>query len=570
MALSISGLITLLVIVLIGPLVFLVRALIGNNDMEVIRKATSRKEREESSTLAYTLSLLGYAIGIGNLWRFPYLVGKWGGGAFLIAYFTCLFLVSMPMYLVEMAVGHQTRLSTVDCLKAIHPRWEGLGIAQITMTFLCSTLYSVVIGYAVVYVYGSLQDPLPWEGSQQAAEDYWANSVLNRWPNGGEGQFLGGIQMPVALGLFIVHLMNFAAVAFGTEVLEKVTWVTVVGPLVLLAILLVQALRLDGAMDGISFYILRFDGTKLADPEMWATACSQILFSLSPGFGTAMSMSSTTSKRTNVFKTCLTVAASNSSFSLMGGFAMFGILGNLAKIQGKAVSELAESSGQGLAFITIAEGMKTFGPAKNVMSVLFFTMLIALGLDSSFAWIETVVIVIMDFTRARNMQLNKVLVTGVTIVVLFFIGLVYCTRAGTYLIDVVDRFVAIHFLLVACAVEAVALAIGYGFPRMVRGIKRADPEGLQVFAPEVWKIITHYVMAAGPIVLYLYTLVTDIMNPYGGYPVWLLIVGWCANILCMGIMISTLFRQGESSLSLEEDNSPEERSDQVTEMIEQS
>lgn len=348
--------------------------------------------------------------------------------------------------------------------------------------------------------------------------------------------------------MLVVQFFNFAALAFGKEMLAKVTYVTVLGPIILLVILLFQALQLDGASDGIAFYIGRFDTALLMDPRLWAAACSQILFSLSPGFGTAISMSSTTAPKTDVFKTCISVVLANSTFSLTGGFAIFSILGNLAKRQGKSVAVLAKSSSTGLAFITIADGMQTFGAARNVMSVLFFVMLITLGLDSSFAWIETVVIVCTDYLRERNVVVNRTAFTGGLIAVLYLLGLVYCTRAGNNCLDAIDHFLGSRFLLVSCFVESVALTLGYGFPRIERGMSRVSPDNMKIFLPKVWEFVCTYTVPVGPALLFLYGFYKDIEEPYEGYPMWLQTIGWSSLAVCLGMTVATLPRKGESAL----------------------
>merc|ERR1712232_602310 len=192
-------------------------------------------EREEQSTTGYTLGLLGYAIGIGNLWRFPYLVGKYGGGAFLVAYFCCLLAIAIPLYLMELVLGQYTRRNTLNCFRMISPRWEGLGWGQALMLFFALGYYNVLLAYSCIYIASSLIYPLPWANDSAG---YWRNSVLNLPTETEDVAGLGGVQWPIALGLFVVWLMVFFALAFGKKALEKVTWVTVVAPIVLLIFLL--------------------------------------------------------------------------------------------------------------------------------------------------------------------------------------------------------------------------------------------------------------------------------------------------------------------------------------------
>jgi len=272
----------------------------------------------------------------------------------------------------------------------IHPRWVGLGYAQALMLCMLLAYYNVILAYTIIYLAGSLVDPLPWADD---SADYWGTQVLNNYKGEYEGEGLGPVQWKLAVALLFVWVAVFASIAFGKEILAKITWVTVLGPVVMLFVLLVRALTLDGAGDGVKFYIGKFDGEVLGDLNMWASACGQILFSLSPGFGTAITMSSFTRPKENVFRACMITAFCNSAFSLVGGFAIFSIVGNITYRINEAggattVAEQAKA-GTGLAFIAIADGMRTFGDGTNVMSVIFFMVLFTLGLDSTFAWTET-------------------------------------------------------------------------------------------------------------------------------------------------------------------------------------
>ncbi|CAE8623352.1 unnamed protein product [Polarella glacialis] len=422
MAASAVGIITLFAVVLAGPLAWAVATYVQSrrkaadgaaeasaSEGQVDGKET---EREEMSGVAYTLSLLGYAIGLGNLWRFPYLVGKWGGGAFIIAYLVCLFVVAIPAYLMEMVMGQYTRKSTVGCFKMIPPRWDGLAYGQALILLLVMAYYNVLLAYAIIYIAGSLVDPLPWAAD---SKNYFNAEVLNGYDDYID-KGLGPVQWKLALALLVVWLIVFASLAFGKKILTKVTWVTVVGPIVMLVVLLIRSVTLDGAADGIKFYIGKFDGEVLGDLDMRASACSQILFSLSPGFGTAITMSSYTRPKENIFRTCMVVAVCNSAFSLAGGFAIFSIVGNITFRLNAAEGVLDEATGvmalttaaeqasasTGLAFIAIADGMRAFGSGANAMSVLFFSALLTLGLDSTFCWAETFVCYVEDYCLGQG------------------------------------------------------------------------------------------------------------------------------------------------------------------------
>jgi SNF family Na+-dependent transporter len=500
----------------------------------------AHETREEVSHTGYLLGLLGYAIGIGNLWRFPYLVGKWGGGAFVVAYLICLFLVAIPAYLIEMVMGQYTRKSTIHCFRMIHPRWAGVGYSQAVMLFFCLGYYNVLLAYAVIYIAGSLFDPLPWAANSAR---YWKEDVLNSFGGDYEGAGFGGIQWNIALALLVVWVIIFFSVAFGKRILAKVTWVTVLGPIIMLIVLLIRTVTLDGAVDGIQFYICKFDGAMLGNLDMWGSACGQILFSLSPGMGTAITLSSFTKPKEDVVKTCMIVSLCNSAFSLVGGIAIFAVVGNITYNINAAggmttVTEQAKS-GPGLAFIAIAEGMKTFGNGTNSMSVIFFMVLLTLGLDSTFAWAETFLCYVDDVLKLVGIHLPRWKTVGLTCAGFFLCGLPYCTRMGDELLDTMDHYVTSYYLLLGVAVEAVMFMYSFGWRRSAIAVKRATfgnagtPNGRELRPDVFWKFCLVCAVPAMCLFLFVYAFVADTRNAYGGYPVWVQVVGWSSLLLTL-------------------------------------
>ena len=391
--------------------------------------------------------------------------------------------------------------SSLLIFETIRPRWKAVGIAQfIGPTLIVASYYNVLLCYALLYIFASCEEPLPWES--QGAQNYWTYSVLNEYGSTDGKKGLGPVSWKLAGCLIIIYIVVYLSVAYGKETLAKVTWVTVLMPVLLLTILLFKAVTLPGASDGIDFYLGKFDATKLYNGELWSAACGQILFSLSPGTGTAMTLTSFSKKSTDVYKTALIVAVSNSVFSLFAGFAVFGVLGNLAKNTGTPVAEVASASGMGLAFVAIAEGMTHFGKAANVMSTLFFSMLLFLGFDSTFAMVETAVAISTDLMKRYDVYdkigASHMKMTGITCIVLYLIGLPYTCRMGGLLMDVIDHFIGSYFLLISCALESIMFRLDFGWERFVLSIKKATmvnpetPEGRIVWPEEFWRFTFYY------------------------------------------------------------------------------
>jgi len=413
--------------------------------------------------------------------------------------------------------------------------------------------YAQVVAYTLPYIIDSCKDPLPWV--ENGAEDHWRFGVLEGYAEGEEKSGLGGIIPRLAISLFCFWIICLLSASFGSDILSKITYVTVFMPVVLMLILVIRTPFLEGAGDGIEFYIGKFEGSKLADLAVWATACSQILFSLSPGFGTAITYSSYTSKKEDVYKICMITAFTNSAFSITGGFAVFSILGHVAFKEGVPVAEVAERSGTGLAFITIAEAMQYFGSLSNVMSVLFFVMLLTLGLDSAYAWLETLVSYVADFMEERGYQKRPTWQLTVSVVIVqFLIGLLYATRRGNELLDVVDFYAGTLFLLTVCCLEAIMLNLDYGWERLAIALKLATygnektPQGRNVFPKWLCLVDFRFFVPAITGFLGIYNFQDVIRDPYGGYPSGILGFGWACFAILVAVSMLTIWKREPTRL----------------------
>ena len=587
--LSWSGLLTLVILILCGPAVYKLRDVHRNRSSSSSThddaNANKTEEADEDTTntltisnlsidhrahddrhafhsMEYIFALLGYAIGIANIWRFPYIIAQNGGGACLIAYVLCAIFVAVPLFLYEMLVGQHVRVSTIRCYTTIRPRWKSLGIASSIMSLIVLSYYGMMVGYTFPYIIHSLETPLPW--IEQGAESFWNDFVLRNGSisSNGDGNSdgeiddgLGPIQWNLASSLIVFWVIAFLSVAYGKEVLAKITYVTVILPIVLLVILVVRTLFLDGAMDGIAFYIVKFEYDKLLDVRVWATACSQILFSLSPGFGTALTYSSFAKPKEDVYKACMIVAIANSTFSIFGGFAVFGLVGHLAKIQNVAVEDIATRSGLGLAFITIAEAMQYFGPLANCMSVLFFFMLFTLGLNSVYAWLETISGYIHDYLQEHGYSKKPVwLVSGSLVTILMSMGLVFTTRMGNAVLDIVDHYVGSLFLLFIVFVESIMLNVDFGWKRLEYCLLKATygnpetPKGRTLFPKWLCRFDLHVTVPLVSGLLGVYLLVADTTQGYGNHSPSLNITGWVFLGTLIAIACSTLYKKEPGTL----------------------
>ena len=261
MGASPSGTLTLLFLVFIGPLVYAghwlykkMRGVEMTGDPDHVEK---EGEREQLSSKQYLFALVGYAIGIGIIWRFPYVIASNGGAAALFAYLVCAVLVAVPLFLYELIIGQSIRLSTIRCYDVIHPRWKSVGYASGAMLFVVLAYYAQIVAYTLPYLIDSCKDPLPW--IEKGAEKHWREGILDAYGPDEEKNGLGGIVPSLAISLFCFWIITLLSASFGSEILSKITYVTVCKEDI--------AMQLEGMLDLMPTYSHYFSHRHACGPH---------------------------------------------------------------------------------------------------------------------------------------------------------------------------------------------------------------------------------------------------------------------------------------------------------------
>uniref|UniRef100_A0A8C2EMT0 Transporter n=1 Tax=Cyprinus carpio TaxID=7962 RepID=A0A8C2EMT0_CYPCA len=363
-------------------------------------------QREKwASKLDFLLSVAGGFVGLGNVWRFPYLCYKNGGGAFLIPYFIFLFGGGLPVFFLEVALGQFTSEGGITCWEKLCPIFTGIGYASIVIVSLLNIYYIVILAWGLYYLFQCFQPELPWAScnnkwnTENCVEDtlrknktlwvaantanftspvteFWERNVLSI--SDGIEQ-VGHIKWDLALCLLAVWVICFFCIWKGVKSTGKVVYVTATFPFVMLIVLLVRGVTLPGAAEGIKFYLYP-NVTRLGDPEVWIDAGTQIFFSYAICLGAMTSLGSYNKYKYNCYRDCLLLGGLNSATSFVSGFAIFSVLGFMAQEQGVDIADVAES-GPGLAFIAYPKAVSMM-PLPTFWAILFFIMLLLLGLDS--------------------------------------------------------------------------------------------------------------------------------------------------------------------------------------------
>ncbi|KAM6143706.1 sodium- and chloride-dependent neutral and basic amino acid transporter B(0+) [Erethizon dorsatum] len=528
----------------------------------------------------YLLSMVGYAVGLGNVWRFPYLTYSNGGGAFLIPYAIMLALAGLPLFFLECSLGQFASQGPIFVWRSL-PLFQGVGITMVLISIFVTVYYNVIIAYSLLYLFASFQSPLPWKtcspswsdkncsrspivthcdvnigtgeiiqvntswmdannftcinGSeiyqpgQLPSEQYWNKVALRRSSGIDE---TGEIVWYLALCLLLAWVIVGASLIKGIKSSGKVVYFTAIFPYAVLLILLIRGATLEGASKGISYYIgSKSNFTKLKEAEVWKDAATQIFYSLSVAWGGLVALSSYNKFNNNCFSDAFVVCLTNCLTSVFAGFAIFSILGHMAHISGQEVSQVVKS-GFDLAFIAYPEALAQL-PGGPFWSILFFFMLLTLGLDSQFASIETITTTIQDLFP-KVMKKMRVPITLGCCLVLFLLGLICVTQAGIYWVLLIDHFCAGWGILIAAILEIVGIIWIYGGNRFIKDIEMMIGAKKWIFW--VWWRVCWFAITPALLIAILIWSLVKFHNPKYTeipYPDWAVAIGWCMIIFCI-------------------------------------
>ncbi|NOX20466.1 MAG: sodium-dependent transporter [Nitrospirae bacterium] len=464
------------------------------------------KREQWRSQIGFLLAAVGSAIGLGNIWRFSYMAYSYGGGAFLIPYLTALFTAGIPLMILEFAIGHERIGSAPLAYKKIHRNWEWLGWwAVIFVMFGIVLYYTVIIAWCLNYFLLSFN--LGWGGDPNS---FFFQKFLSMSKSPAQ---IGEIRTPILFSLIVIWFINwvivFRGVQKGLELANKIFM-----PLlfVLTAVLVFWALSLDGAAQGIKAY-LRPDFKKLANPKVWIDAYSQIFFTLSLGFGIMIAYASYLPEKSNITRNAYLTAFINCGYSLFAGFAVFSVLGFMAKAEGKALSEVVTQS-IGLAFVAYPKALSMM-PGGNLFGAIFFFCLVVAGISSSVSIIEAFTSALIDkFGMNRKSLVSVISILG-------FVGsIIFTTQAGLLWLDIVDHFITNYGLVVVGIAECVLAGWLFDIAILQRHVNKVS----SIKLGKGWVMLIRFFVPLVLGIMLVGALYNEVQKPYGGY-------GWAAIAL---------------------------------------
>ncbi|KAF0040347.1 sodium-dependent neutral amino acid transporter B(0)AT2 [Scophthalmus maximus] len=589
-------------------------------ECDVEEGGSDGEEEEErpawNSKLQYILAQVGFSVGLGNVWRFPYLCQKNGGGAYLVPYLILLILIGIPLFFLELAVGQRIRRGSIGVWNYISPRLGGIGFASCVVCFFVALYYNVIISWSLFYFSQSFQHPLPWHEcplvknksstfvvpeceKSSATTYYWYREALNISDSISEG---GGLNWKMTLCLLAAWSMVCLAMIKGIQSSGKVMYFSSLFPYVVLICFLIRALLLKGSVDGIR-HMFTPKLEIMLEAKVWREAATQVFFALGLGFGGVIAFSSYNKRDNNCHFDAVLVSLINFFTSVLATLVVFAVLGFKANIMNSKcvalntqkivdllgnridggliphhinltqVSQVSAEDyhqmidiikgvkedefpklglefcsiegelnkavqGTGLAFIAFTEAMTHF-PASPFWSVMFFLMLINLGLGSMFGTIEGILTPLIDTFKVR-----KEFLTVGCCALAFSIGLLFVQRSGNYYVAMFDDYSATLPLLIVVVLENVAIAWVYGIDKFFEDLKDMLGFTPYRFYYYMWKYITPILL----LVLLCSSFIQLAMTPpsYSAwieeeakeqtlrFPVWGIVV--CISLVVMAIM----------------------------------
>jgi neurotransmitter:Na+ symporter, NSS family len=481
-------------------------------------------DREQWGTrLGFLLAAVGSAIGLGNIWRFPYVAYANGGGAFFVPYLFALLTAGIPLLVLEYAIGHRFRGSAPLSLRRLHRRAEWIGWWQVAICFLIASYYAVVIAWAAAYTWFSLGQA--WQDDPEAFffEDYLAVTAAGTH---------GGLRLGVLVPLVLIWTVSLAVLAGGVRKgIERANRILIPLLVATFLVIVIRAVTLEGAATGLQA-LFQPDWSRITDGTVWVAAYGQIFFSLSIGFAIMITYASYLPRSSDLTGNAFIAGFSNASFELLAGIGVFAALGFLATSMSIGVDEVARD-GIGLAFVVFPEIISQLPGPSPLFGVLFFGSLVLAGVSSLVSICQTYIAALQEkFELGRG---NAVAIAGGGTAL---VSLVYATGGGINTLDVVDRFVNAFGVAAVGLVEVVVVA---WLVRELPGL-RDHANATSDIRLGRWWLVALGVLT--PVVLGWMTidnLRTEFVTPYGDYPTaFLALVGWglAAAALVVGVALS--------------------------------
>ncbi|XP_012063636.1 PREDICTED: sodium- and chloride-dependent GABA transporter 1-like [Atta cephalotes] len=529
---------------------------IGNREEDAERGGWDNK-------LDFLFSCISVSVGLGNVWRFPYLCYKNGGGAFLITYGIAMLFCGIPIFFQEVAIGQYLGAGGMSLVGQLCPLLQGVGYATMTIVFFLDVYYCIIIAWTLFYLISMFVNlpTVPWSGcgkwwntvdcydATQENNEYGkincSNSVENKtchhttpveeyWDRRVLGitsgiESIGKIQWELLGCLIIGWLLVYFIIRRGLHQSGKIIWFSALFPYVVLFILLGRAVTLEGSYDGLLYYVTpRWE--ELLNPGPWIDGATQIFFAYSIGTGALPALGSYNKFHHNCYRDAIITCVVNTLTCLLAGCVTFSILGHIAQEQQTQVSEVVKS-GPGLVFLTYPEVVLKL-PGASLWAIIFFVMLLILGIDSEFCIVESFITGMVDYWP-DTLRPHRIKFTIAICLIMFALGIPMVTNGGIYIFQLMDFYSASGMsILWVCFFQTIAISWIFGAKKFCDCVHQMMGIRLNKFWYICWVVLAPVIM----LFIFIFQIVQYKPLKYGSnyeYPTWAEVVGVCLSLSSM-------------------------------------
>lgn len=404
----------------------------------------SKDKNEWGSNLSFIFAMIGSAVGLGNIWRYPYVLYSNGGGAFYIPYIVAIFLMAIPFLILEYGVGYNFKSSFAKAVRKISPKWEFIGWFLPVSVFIIMIYYSAILGWDGIYVILSL-----FKGWGADPNAYFTTSLLQASDSYmGLTNFIPLIAVSMIVGWVIIWFISHRDLEKG---LGRVSKILVPLLFIIMLIIVGFSLTLPGAYIGLS-ELFHPDWSLLYNFDIWMAAFGQIIFSLSLGMSIAFTYASYTRDDADLITNTISIAFANSLFENFSALGVFSILGYMSLQTSVPVADLV-TQGTGLVFIAYPTVFNVLGNWAYILGPLFFFTVYLAGLTSILSTIEP-----LSFSIQNKFALSRKKTMSILIIVGAIISMIYATSFGSTILGYVDMFINQIAILFGVILECIVFA----------------------------------------------------------------------------------------------------------------
>ena len=434
-------------------------------------------KNEWGSNLSFILAMIGSAVGLGNIWRYPYVLYSNGGGAFYIPYIVAILLMGIPFLILEYGVGYNFKASFPKAVRKISSKCEYLGWFLPVAVFMIMIYYSAILGWDGIYVILSF-----FKGWGADPNTFFTATLLQSSDSfTGLLSFIPLIAVAMLAGWVIIWFISHRDLEKG---LGKVSKILVPALFVIMIVIVGFSLTLPGASIGLA-ELFHPDWSLLGNFQIWMAAFGQIVFSLSLGMSIAFTYASYTKHDADLITNTISIALANSLFENFAALGVFSILGYMSMQSGTAVADLV-TQGTGLVFIVYPAVFNVLGHWAYILGPLFFLTVYLAGLTSILSTIEP-----LSFSIQNKFGLTRKRTMTILILVGAVLSMIYATAYGGSVLGFVDTFINQIAILFGVIVECIIFAWIFKAETLVDFLNKRSKT---IKLGKWWLIVVKYVL----------------------------------------------------------------------------